>query len=64
MGGAQGYKEIGRKIYVLKQSLYKMEMVCYNIIVRGSEIPKHMLAAVVTTTGSEITHTDEDEGFY
>ncbi|GLV40636.1 Translin associated factor X [Carabus blaptoides fortunei] len=63
VGGAQGYKEIGRKIYVLKQSLYKMEMVCYNIIVRGSEIPKHMLAAVVTTSGSDMTQ-DEDEGYY
>lgn len=35
VGSGQGHKEIGRKVYVLKQSLHKMEMVCYNITVRG-----------------------------
>lgn len=57
-----GYKEINRKLYVLRQSLLKMEFVCYNIHVRGSEIPKHMLASVISTN-NEINN-DEDEGFF
>ncbi|XP_044263663.1 translin-associated protein X [Tribolium madens] len=56
-----GTKEMGRKIYVLKQSLAKMELVCYNIQIRGSEIPKHMLVNVIES--SDI-NTEEDEGFY
>lgn len=57
------YKELGRKIYVLKQSVLKMEYVCYTIKVRGSEVPKHMLAAVINNdTNSDVN--DEDEGFY
>lgn len=39
-----------------------MELVCYNIKVRGSEIPKHMLATVVTTAPE--TDNYEDEGFF
>lgn len=46
LSGTMG-KEINRKVYTLKQSLSKMENVCYNIKVRGSEIPRHMLADVV-----------------
>lgn len=57
-----GYRELGRKIYTLKQSLLKVEFVCYNIHVRGSEIPKHMLASVITNTNE--LNNEEDEGFY
>ncbi|GJQ82416.1 putative A2A adenosine receptor binding protein [Trypoxylus dichotomus] len=57
-----GQSPINRKFYTLKQSLAKMELVCYNIKVRGSEIPKHMLAAVVTSTPDE--NSDEDEGYF
>ncbi|KAL3286522.1 hypothetical protein HHI36_001027 [Cryptolaemus montrouzieri] len=56
-----GHKEIGRKVYTLKQSLAKMELVCYNLKIRGSEIPKHMLATVLESP-QELN--DEDEGFY
>jgi predicted translin family RNA/ssDNA-binding protein len=56
-----GNKEFGRKMYVLKQSLSKMELVCYNIQIRGSEVPKHMLASVME---SNDVNTEEDEGFY
>lgn len=39
-----------------------MEMVCYNITVRGNEVPKHMLAAVVSTDND--LNPEDDEGFY
>ncbi|GFT42022.1 translin-associated protein X [Nephila pilipes] len=37
-------KELKRKLFVLKNSLQKVENACYAIKIRGSEIPKHMLA--------------------
>lgn len=58
-----GFQSIGptmsHKSFTLRQSLLKMEMVCYNIHVRGTEVPKHMLADV-------LTHEEypEDEGYY
>ncbi|XP_014296808.1 translin-associated protein X [Microplitis demolitor] len=55
-------KEIRRKLYVLKQSLVKMENVCYTIKVRGSEMPKHMLADVAIAT-VESYPPDDDEGY-
>lgn len=58
---APGYKELSRKAYVLRQSLEKMELVCYNIQIRGSEIPKHMLLSVIES--SDLNEND-DEGFY
>lgn len=55
-------KEINRKLYTLKQSLGKIENVCYMIKVRGSEIPKHMLADVASSATDE--YPDEgDEGY-
>ncbi|XP_044730036.1 translin-associated protein X [Chrysoperla carnea] len=62
ISNAHNSKEIGRKCYILKQSLTKMELVCYNIVVRGSEIPQHMLATVVTQTSDP--DSTEDEGYY
>ncbi|XP_066157784.1 translin-associated protein X isoform X1 [Euwallacea fornicatus] len=55
-----GNREISRKAYVLKQSLAKMELVCYNIQIRGSEIPKHMLLSVIDSHDVE---KEDDEGF-
>jgi len=55
-------KEINKKLYTLKQSLIKMENVCYTIRVRGSEIPKHMLADVAIVA-SEDYPGDDDEGY-
>lgn len=55
-----GNREISRKAYVLKQSLTKMELVCYNLQIRGSEIPKHMLLSVIE---SQEVDSDMDEGF-
>ncbi|KFM68644.1 Translin-associated protein X, partial [Stegodyphus mimosarum] len=37
-------KDLKRKLYTLKCSLQKVENACYAIKIRGSEIPKHMLA--------------------
>ena len=42
-------REISRKLWTLKQSLRKVETACYTLQVRGSEIPKHMLADVLAT---------------
>lgn len=56
-----GFKDIARKIVTLRQSLSKMENACYMIHVRGSEIPKHMLADVIS--GTQDVFLEEDEGF-
>ncbi|XP_074037122.1 translin associated factor X isoform X2 [Leptinotarsa decemlineata] len=58
---APGNKELSRKAFVLRQSLSKMELVCYNIQIRGTEIPKHMLMSVIESTNVD---ANEDEGFY
>ncbi|XP_043461791.1 translin-associated protein X [Leptopilina heterotoma] len=55
-------REINRKLLTLKQSLNKIENVCYTIKIRGSEIPRHMLASVAIAETEE--NIDEDEGFY
>lgn len=55
-----GNREISRKAYVLRQSLSKMELVCYNIQIRGSEVPKHMLINVIE---SQDVDNESDEGF-
>lgn len=55
-------KEVNKKLYTLKQSLAKMENVCYTIRVRGSEIPKHMLANVAIVAPEDYV-TEDDEGY-
>lgn len=55
--------EVNKKIFTLKQSLAKMEKTCYTIKVRGSEIPKHMLADVAIRGTTEEYTTEEDEGY-
>ena len=37
------HREVPRKLGVLQTSLRKVENVCYNINVRGTEVPKHLL---------------------
>ncbi|XP_059477889.1 translin-associated protein X [Neocloeon triangulifer] len=56
-----GYKEMGRKSYTLRQSLLKTENACYTIHVRGSEVPKHLLAQAISMPAD---NPDDDEGFY
>ncbi|KAF4520984.1 hypothetical protein B566_EDAN002480 [Ephemera danica] len=61
----QGCKELGRKLYVLRQSLVKTENACYTIHVRGSEVPKHLLADVLSMHGGAREEgQEEDEGYY
>ncbi|XP_018333680.1 translin-associated protein X [Agrilus planipennis] len=55
-------RELKAKMYVLKQSLLKMENVCYNIKVRGSEVPKHMLAQIAIANTEQ--NEEIDEGFF
>lgn len=38
-----------------------MEVVCYNICVRGSEVPKHMLLNVLSAATDE--NTEDTEGY-
>lgn len=54
-------KELSRKMYTLKQSLQKVEAGCYTLQVRGSEIPKHMLADVLNDVeAGRATYCDAD----
>ncbi|XP_001514013.1 translin-associated protein X isoform X2 [Ornithorhynchus anatinus] len=57
--GNTGPYEVSKKLYVLKQSLGKVENACYALKVRGSEIPKHMLADVFAAKADPI---DREEG--
>uniref|UniRef100_A0A8C8S335 Translin-associated protein X n=1 Tax=Pelusios castaneus TaxID=367368 RepID=A0A8C8S335_9SAUR len=57
--GNTGPYEVSKKLYTLKQSLAKVENACYTLKVRGSEIPKHMLADVFSTKAEII---DREEG--
>ena len=52
-------RELTRKIQVLRQSLQKVETACYTLQVRGSEIPKHMLAeALSKSTADDLLSED------
>lgn len=57
--GNTGPYEVSKKLHTLRQSLGKVEDACYTLRVRGSEIPKHMLADVFS---SRSTLIDPDEG--
>uniref|UniRef100_A0A3P9INF8 Translin-associated protein X n=1 Tax=Oryzias latipes TaxID=8090 RepID=A0A3P9INF8_ORYLA len=57
--GNTGPYEVSKKLHTLRQSLGKVEDACYALHVRGSEIPKHMLADVFC---SRTALLDSDEG--
>ncbi|XP_076961213.1 translin-associated protein X isoform X3 [Callospermophilus lateralis] len=57
--GNTGPYEVSKKLYTLKQSLAKVENACYALKVRGSEIPKHMLADVFSV---KTEMPDQEEG--
>lgn len=57
--GNTGPYEVSKKHYTLKQSLGKVEDACYMLTVRGSEVPKHVLADVLSSKPSRI---DQEEG--
>ncbi|XP_072107167.1 translin-associated protein X [Mobula birostris] len=56
--GNTGPYEVSKKLYTLKQSLGKVEDACYMLTVRGSEIPKHVLADVLSSKSSMIEHVE------
>ena len=45
------HREIPVKLRVLQASLKKVEHVCYNINVRGTEVPKHLLGTYLGVSG-------------
>jgi len=49
-------REYGYKMHTFQQSLQKMETTCYNIVVRGEEMPKSLLA-------SSLQEKQQDEGY-
>lgn len=51
-------RDMSQKIYTMKQSVLKTEMVCYNIKVRGTE------AAKWGGEENKADAVDDDEGFY
>ncbi|XP_034041233.1 translin-associated protein X isoform X2 [Thalassophryne amazonica] len=57
--GNTGPYEVSKKLHTLRQSLGKVEDACYTLRVRGSEIPKHMLADVFSSRTALI---DPEEG--
>ncbi|XP_020502665.1 translin-associated protein X [Labrus bergylta] len=57
--GNTGPYEVSKKLHTLRQSLGKVEDACYALKVRGSEIPKHMLADVFSSRSALI---DPEEG--
>lgn len=57
--GNTGPYEVSKKLHTLRQSLGKVEDACYTLRVRGSEIPKHMLADVFS---SRTAMMDPEEG--
>ncbi|CAL1578284.1 unnamed protein product [Knipowitschia caucasica] len=57
--GNTGPYEVSKKLHTLRQSLGKVEDACYTLRVRGSEIPKHMLADVFS---SRTAIMDSEEG--
>ena len=53
-------RELSKKMWTLKQSLEKVENAAYTLKVRGSEIPKHMLADIFTSSVADsIPFNDE-----
>ncbi|KAI5719660.1 hypothetical protein M8J76_013050 [Diaphorina citri] len=61
--GVSRVKEASRKLAVLKQSLQKMERTVYTVKVRGSEMPRHVIAHVVNESEHDVDDSI-DEGFY
>ena len=54
-------KEMGRKTSVLKNSLHKVEKVCYTLKIRGSEIPDHMLIRMITNQTDTDNNAEDDQ---
>lgn len=57
--GNVGPYEVSKKLHTLRQSLSKVEDACYMLKVRGSEIPKHMLADVFSSRTAVMEQDEE-----
>jgi len=55
-------KDIGKKMFTLKQSCIKVENACYAISVRGSEIPKSHWTDIFAQREDEGRKREEEEG--
>ena len=55
-------KHLPRKMAVLRTNLAKVENVCYTLKIRGSEVPKDMLADMFNTSGHRGQVFVEDDG--
>ena len=53
-------RELKRKLQVSRQSLQKVETACYTVQVRGSEIPKELLAAKAVLSDDNPWNEDYD----
>ena len=55
-------KNMSKKMAVLRASLAKVENVCYTLKIRGSEVPKQMLADMFSSTSNQRQQdfTDDD----
>ncbi|XP_061083030.1 translin-associated protein X [Conger conger] len=56
--GNTGPYEVSKKLHTLRQSLAKVEDACYALRVRGSEIPRHMLADVFCSRAAVLDPDD------
>ena len=54
-------KEMRRKTTVLKNSLHKVEKVCYTLKIRGSEVPDHMLIRAITNQSDTDNNAEDDQ---
>ncbi len=52
-------RELKRKLQVSRQSLQKVETACYTVQVRGSEIPKELLAAKAVLSDDNPTWNED-----
>lgn len=57
-------RNVNRKYQVLRQSIAKMEQVCYTLSVRGNEIPTGSLIDVMSEKYDRPDDEDMDEGIF
>lgn len=48
-------RDLSKKVGVMRSNLNKVEKACYNVQVRGSEVPDHMLADIILGDDSDLS---------
>lgn len=56
-------KNMSKKMGILRASLAKVENVCYTLKIRGSEVPKQMLADMFNTSNQRQQDFTDDDAF-